>query len=262
MRKIQHLYRALRVFYGPQNWWPAKTSFEVVVGAYLTQNTAWGNVEKALTSLRKAGKLNVEGIRSLSLQKLQQLIRASGFFRQKSRSLKAFIQYLDARHAGSLRRMFARYRATPAALHALRDELLTLNGVGRETADSILLYGGNLPVFVVDAYTRRIFTRHGIVSETESYEEIRELVEKTLAALPGIEDNSPQLTPSSRHRHLAQHFNEMHALLVSVGKDHCYKSTPNCEGCPLRQFLPHTASEIVPARKARSAGLRSLLKKE
>ena len=242
MRKIQRLYRALRMFYGPLSWWPAKTSFEVVAGAYLTQNTSWSNVEKALGSLRKAGKLNVEGIRSVSLRKLQQLIRASGFFRQKSRSLKAFIQYLDARHGGSLRSMFARHRDTPAALHVLRNELLALNGVGRETADSILLYAGNLPVFVVDAYTRRIFARHGIVSEAASYEEIRELVEKSLAAVPADQENVSRVA-SIRRRELAQHFNKMHALLVNVGKDHCYKSAPDCEGCPLRQLLPRPLSQ-------------------
>jgi endonuclease III related protein len=244
MRKIQRLYRALQVFYGPQNWWPARTSFEVVAGAYLTQNTSWSNVERALGSLRKAGKLSVEGIRSLSLRKLQQLIRASGFFRQKSRSLKAFIQYLDARHAGSLRRMFARYRASSAALHVLRGELLALNGVGRETADSILLYAGNLPVFVVDAYTRRIFARHGIIPLTASYEAIRELVEKTLAAVPAEGENVSQLAPIIRRRDLARHFNEMHALLVSVGKDYCYKSAPDCEACPLRRFLPESRSPL------------------
>ncbi len=243
-RKIQRLYQALRVFYGPQNWWPARTSFEVVAGAYLTQNTTWNNVERALDSLRKAGKLSVEGIRSLSLRKLQQLIRASGFFRQKSRSLKAFIQYLDACHAGSLRRMFARHRASSGALHVLRDELLALNGVGRETADSILLYAGNLPVFVVDAYTRRVFARHGIVPEAASYEVIRELVEKTLAAVPADGENASQVPPIIMPRDLARHFNEMHALLVGVGKDYCYKSAPNCEACPLRRFLSGSRSPL------------------
>lgn len=238
MRKIQRLYRALGVFYGPQNWWPARTSFEVVAGAYLTQNTSWSNVELALGSLRKAGKLNIEGIRSLSLRKLHQLIRASGFFRQKSRSLKAFIQYLDTRHAGSLRRMFARYRSSSAALHVLRGELLALNGVGKETADSILLYAGNLPVFVVDAYTRRVFARHGIIPQTASYDVIRELVEKALAAARLDEEGFSQAPTIIERRNLARHFNEMHALLVRVGKDYCYKSAPDCEACPLRRFLP------------------------
>jgi endonuclease-3 related protein len=242
IRKIRRLYQALRASYGPQHWWPAKTSFEVVAGAYLTQNTSWKNVEHALRSLRKAGKLNVEGIRSLSVKRLEQLIRASGFFRQKSRSLKAFIQYLDARYAGSLRTMFARHRA-PATTHALRQELLALIGVGRETADSILLYAGNLPVFVVDAYTRRILERHALISRKTSYEDIREMMEKALAPAPAKGTAIPTTLTAKRRRDLAEHCNEMHALLVRIGKDYCYKSAPNCKACPLGCLLPQPLRE-------------------
>ena len=239
IQKIRHLYQVLRAYYGPQHWWPAKTTFEVVAGAYLTQNTSWNNVEKALNRLRKAGKLNIEGIRSLSSRELQRLIRASGFFRQKSRSLKSFIQYLDRRHAGSLRRMFAPSRASSDAVYALRQELLQLNGVGRETADSILLYGGNLPVFVVDAYTRRIFLRHRLISDDASYDEIRELAERALAEGSSGETRAiPKKQAAQSRRDWARHFNEMHALLVSVGKDYCFKSAPDCDGCPLRKLLP------------------------
>jgi len=238
MQKIHRIYTVLRTFYGPQSWWPAKTSFEVVVGAYLTQNTSWSNVERALGSLRRAGKLSVEGMSSLSVGKLGQLIRSSGYFRQKSRSLKAFLAYLDARHAGSLRRMFARHRTTPAALLGLREELLELHGIGRETTDSILLYAGNLPIFVVDAYTRRILVRHSIISEDVSYEAIRKLVEKALGPRHGSEKPFRTRPAAVIRSDLVRHFNEMHALLVRVGKDYCYKSDPNCEACPLRKLLP------------------------
>ena len=128
--------------------------FEVIVGAILTQNTSWTNVERALASLRAAGKLSVAGIRQVPLPKLEQLIRSSGYFRQKAQRLKNFVAFLDARYDGSLQRMFA----TPT--EQLRDELLALNGIGPETADSILLYAGNHSIFVVDAYTRRILERH------------------------------------------------------------------------------------------------------
>ncbi len=250
IQKIRRLYQVLRTYYGPQYWWPAKTTFEVVAGAYLTQNTSWNNVEKALNRLRKAGKLNIEGIRSLSMRELQRLIRASGFFRQKSRSLKAFIHYLDSHHAGSLRRMFARARTSSAAVHALRQELLQLNGVGRETADSILLYGGNLPVFVVDTYTRRIFLRHRLISDDASYDDVRKLVERALAEGSSGETKaiSKKQAAQSR-RECARHFNEMHALLVSVGKDYCFKSAPDCDGCPLRKLLPRALHEEARGRR-------------
>jgi len=241
-QKINRLYRALRVHYGPQRWWPARNSFEVVVGAYLTQNTAWNNVVRALGSLRRAGKLNVEGIRSLSVPALEKLIRASGFFRQKSRCLKTFVRYLDARHGGSLRRMFARHRGSLAAVHQLRAELLELTGVGRETADSILLYAGDLPIFVVDAYTRRVFLRHRLIDDDAAYEDIQTLVERALGGNGRCKTRSgdPGLNIEAQ-RDSARHFNEMHALLVRVGKDHCYKSAPNCDRCPLRKLLPKGA---------------------
>lgn len=239
VHKVRRLYRALEAHYGPLRWWPARTSFEVVAGAYLTQNTSWNNVKQALDNLRQAGKLSVEGVRSLSMPELRRLIRASGFYRQKSRSLKTFVEYLDKRHLGSLRRMFARHRSSSAALHLLREELLGLNGVGRETADSILLYAGNLPVFVVDAYTRRIFARHGIIAGTASYEEIRMLVELALGnSTPREAKGVAAKLATEKRRESAHHFNEMHALLVSAGKDYCYKSAPDCDRCPLRSLLP------------------------
>jgi endonuclease III related protein len=154
---IRAYYHTLFSAWGRQHWWPAQSRFEVIVGAYLTQNTAWTNVEKALGNLRKARLSDGQRNPAHAAGELEQLIRPSGYFRQKAQRLKTFVRFLDERYGGSLARMFARPTAE------LRDELLALNGVGPETADSILLYAGNHPVFVVDAYTRRILERHGIV---------------------------------------------------------------------------------------------------
>lgn len=163
--QIRSYYRALFRAWGPQNWWPARSRFEVIVGAFLTQNTAWTNVEKALANLRAARLLSVKGIRDVRLAELERLIRPSGYFRQKAKRLKTFVNFLDQRYSGSLTRLFSRPTAE------LREELLQLNGVGPETADSILLYAGNHPVFVVDAYTRRILARHEILPEEAAYED-------------------------------------------------------------------------------------------
>ena len=171
---IRNYYDCLFSAWGRQHWWPAQSRFEVIVGAYLTQNTAWTNVEKALRSLRKARLLTISGIRRTPVDELERLIRSAGYFRQKAQRLKIFVSFLDDRYGGSLARMFARPTAE------LRDELLALNGVGPETADSILLYAGNHPVFVVDAYTRRILERHGIIRKAADYEEIRTLFEAAL----------------------------------------------------------------------------------
>lgn len=215
---ILRLYRKLAKAYGPLHWWPARTRFEVIVGAFLTQNTSWKNVEQALRNLRKAGILNIDGIRRTSRGDLEQLIRPSGYFRQKSARLKTFIAFLDQRHGGSLSRMFAQ----PA--DQLRKDLLDLNGVGPETADAILLYAGKLPVFVVDAYTKRIFERHGITPPAAKYEALRSKVETALAAAYAKSE-------------LADHFNEFHALMVEAGKRHC-GTVAKCAGCPLQPLLP------------------------
>src|SRR5258708_22809186 len=172
--QIQSYYRALFRAWGPQHWWPAQTRFEMIVGAYLTQNSAWTNVVKALANLRRARRLSLKGIREASLGELERLIRPSGYFRQKAMRLKSFVAFLDQQHDGSLRKLFMK------PTHDLREELLNLDGIGPETADSILLYAGNHPVFVVDAYTRRILGRHGIIPEKATYEEIRELFQRTL----------------------------------------------------------------------------------
>jgi endonuclease-3 related protein len=162
-RKIRQLFRTLEQALGAQHWWPAGSAFEVVVGAYLTQNTAWTNVEQAMENLRRAGALSVSGIRDIALEELERLVRPAGYFRQKAARLKLFVAHLDAHYGGSLAAMFAR----PG--EALRDELLGLPGIGPETADSILLYAACGEVFVVDSYTRRIFERHGLAQTETAY---------------------------------------------------------------------------------------------
>lgn len=271
---IRAYYRTLFSAWGRQHWWPAQSRFEVIVGAYLTQNTSWVNVERALHSLRQARRLSVSGIRRTPQPKLERLIRSAGYFRQKAQRLKTFVHFLDESYGGSLARMFAQ------PTEKLRDELLALNGVGPETADSILLYAGNHPVFVVDAYTRRILERHQIISPRTDYDEIRDLFERALpdlAPAPRPESREPTLSLSKgrlalggadkeiprtkagaanlatpprgsshppsrmstvRRTALAQVFNEMHGLIVGVGKNYCQKSQPRCEQCPLQKFLP------------------------
>ena len=247
-RQIQAYYRTLFSAWGCQHWWPARTRFEVIVGAYLTQNTAWTNVESALSNLRSARLLNLEGIRQAALPELERLIHCAGYFRQKARRLKTFVAFLDQHYGGSLSKLLS--QPTPK----LRQELLSLNGVGPETADSILLYAGNHPVFVVDAYTRRILDRHGVLPEKTAYEDIRQLFEGALHPLaaealtaksgePGAAPRSgaghpPSRMSTSRRTTLAQVYNEMHGLIVGVGKHYCRKSQAKCDECPLRSFLP------------------------
>jgi endonuclease-3 related protein len=209
-------YDALFRAHGPQHWWPARTRFEVIVGAILTQNTSWTNVERVITALRREKLLSAAAIEGVSLERLAELIRSSGYFRQKARKLKEFVRFLRENYGGSLNKMFA----APTAV--LRQQLLGVHGIGPETADSILLYAGGHKVFVVDAYTRRILERHGLVREKASYEEIRELFECSL-------------TPD------AALYNEYHALIVHTGKHFCQKQQPDCEHCALASFLPAPA---------------------
>lgn len=244
-KTLRDYYRALLAAWGMQDWWPARTRFEVIVGAFLTQNTAWTNVERALANLRAARVLSVAGVRRTPLRRLERLVRPAGYFRQKAARLKAFVHFLDTRYGGSLTRMFA----VPTPL--LRAELLALNGVGPETADSILLYAGGHASFVVDAYTRRILERHGIIDGKASYEDVRQLFQRAL-----IDEPSPAFSAGARNSKLeirnsrfrspkyvvpgivpAQAFNECHALLVLAAKRHCLKAAPHCQGCPLEPFL-------------------------
>ena len=245
---VRALYRKLARAWGRQHWWPAETPFEVVVGAILTQNTSWNNVERALANLRGADVLSVEGIRHLPLPQLEQLVRSSGYFRQKSRRLKNFVAFLDQRYGGSLERMFA----TPT--EQLRAELLNQKGIGPETADGILLYAGHYEIFVVDAYARRILGRHQAVSSTAKYDEIRRVVERALQREQPAESRGPGQTGQPPVHHasamstaqrtpLAQVYNEMHGLLVQVGKHYCLKQQPRCDTCPLRSILPISLEE-------------------
>lgn len=248
---VRKIYQILSRAWGPQHWWPAESPFEVIVGAILTQNTSWTNVERAMAKLREANVLSVEGIRSLPLAELEQLVRSSGYYRQKAQRLKTFISYLDAAHAGSLQRMFS------APTIELRQELLALNGVGQETADSILLYAANHDIFVVDSYARRVLQRHNAVGNDAKYDEVRSLVERALRReTPATEGSAPGITLTGLHTHLpslmsrsartplAQVFNEMHGLFVQVGKYYCWKKDPDCVHCPLRPLLPGPAPDL------------------
>ncbi len=234
---IRAYYRALLRAWGSQDWWPAHTRFEVVAGAYLTQNTAWKNVERALANLRAEGRLSVEGIRKTPLRRLQQLVRPSGYFRQKAQRLKTFVTFLDRRYGGSLTRLFAR------PTQELRRELLELNGIGPETADSILLYAGGHAAFVVDAYTQRVLHRHGVLPRPAGYEDIRALVEEALHGEPP--PRAARSRQARRHKFrlagaetAARVYSEYHALFVELGKRHCLKAEAKCSGCPLEPFLP------------------------
>jgi endonuclease-3 related protein len=207
-------YDALFIAHGPQHWWPGRTAFEIIVGAILTQNTSWTNVETAIWNLRREKLLTPRAIEVVSFTRLARLIRSSGYFRQKAKKLKCFVRFLRSEYGGSLRKMFG----TPTA--ALREKLLGVHGIGPETADSILLYAGNHAVFVVDAYTRRLLERHQLASPKQSYEEIRELFERNLSG------DAPL-------------YNEFHALIVRTGKEYCRTRNPRCNECPLHSFLPH-----------------------
>ncbi len=210
---LQEYFDALLLANGEQNWWPSRYPFEVIVGAILVQNTAWKNAKLAITNLREAGLLSPAAIEKTPLPRLARLIRSSGYFRQKARKLKAFVAFLRRSHGGSLRAMFR----TPTV--ELREQLLQVHGIGPETADCILLYAGHRPVFVVDAYARRILKRHGLAHGNESYETVRGLFEQSLPSDPRL-------------------FNEFHALIVHTGKHHCRNRAPICSTCTLRPFLP------------------------
>ncbi|HUI84167.1 MAG TPA: endonuclease III domain-containing protein [Candidatus Binatia bacterium] len=250
-RMIRALYRKLARAWGPQHWWPAESPFEVIAGAILTQNTAWANVERAIASLRAAGVLSVGGIREVGLPELEQLVRSSGYYRRKARRLKRFVAFLDETYGGSVERMFT------AATQPLRTQLLSLNGIGHETADAILLYAGNHEIFVVDAYARRILERHGAIGTKAGYEDIRVLVERALQREQGggagregsaepVHIHAPTTMSEASRPPLAQIYNEMHGLLVQVGKHYCGKAEAKCEKCPLRSLLPDGKRALFP----------------
>ena len=211
---LRTLYARLVRAFGPQHWWPAKTPFEVMVGAILTQATRWHNVERALARLRAERALAPRRLLALPPGRLARAVRPSGYFRQKARRLRTFTRWYAARYGGSPRRMFR----TPWP--ALRAELLALHGIGPETADSILLYAGGRPVFVVDAYTMRVFRRHRLIGPQAAYADVQALAMRRLPAD-------------------ARLYNEFHALLVAVGKQYCHRRVPACRRCPLKT-LPHS----------------------
>lgn len=204
------VFRLMADHFGPRHWWPADTRIEVCVGAILTQNTAWGNVEKALAQLQSAGMMTDEGLRNVNLQRLELLIRPAGFFRVKSRRLKAFVEWFHTRFGADFPLMFS------GDWQLLRNELLAVHGVGPETCDAILLYAGGKPSFVVDSYTRRLFYRLGHLREAAGYDETRRLFMENLAPDAVL-------------------FNEYHALIVEQCKQFCRK-TPRCSACPLNRI--------------------------
>ncbi|MBL8028160.1 MAG: hypothetical protein JNL74_17185 [Fibrobacteres bacterium] len=203
---VGRVYSILNSHFGPLYWWPAKTPFEVMVGAILTQNTSWANVEKAINLLKQNKMLSIKALRQAKLDVIQKNIRPSGFFVQKSERIKRLIGLIDSEFKGSISFM------ANQPLPQLREMLLATNGIGPETADSILLYALQKPVFVVDAYTRRIFGRIGLLVGTETYEEVRCVFEKNIEA---------------------ETYNQYHALIVETAKNFCKKRVPLCIECPL-----------------------------
>ena len=214
---VLDIYRRLLDRFGPQGWWPGETAFEVAVGAILTQNTNWKNVEKAIVNLKRVGALSPSKMKRLSRRRLAALIRPAGYYNVKAERLGNFMEYLDSRHGMDMDGL----GRTPG--RRLREELLSVGGIGPETADSILLYGCGKPFFVVDAYTRRIGSRHGICPSRASYDEVQEIF---TAALPRS----------------VKVFNEFHALIVRLGKSRCRPSSPRCEECPLEPMLNFTGA--------------------
>lgn len=225
--RLIEIYQLLFDRFGPQNWWPGETVFEVITGAILTQNTNWANVEKAITNLKSADLLTPERLYHLDISQLAELIRPAGYYNIKAKRLKSFLNWLFHNYDGRLENL------EDLGTDRLRAELLAVNGVGPETADSILLYAFGRPIFVVDAYTARVAVRHGLIEPDADYEQLRELFQSNLP-------HSPTLCEAKRSSGVqeSQLFNEYHALLVRLGKEFC-RPTARCSGCPLEK-LPHT----------------------
>lgn len=212
VNELLAIYHRLLKFFGGQGWWPAETPFEVVVGAVLTQNTAWRNVERAIANLKEAEVLAPQGLIGLDETRLAGLIRPAGYYNVKARRLKGLMDFLYKEYGGDLERMFSE------PLSSLRGKLLAVKGVGPETADSILLYAGGKPIFVIDAYTRRVLSRHGMITDGASYGDIQDLFMRSL----------PQDVTL---------YKEYHALFVRLAKTFC-KAKPLCAGCPVEDGWP------------------------
>ena len=202
------IYKSLYNFFGPLNWWPGDTPFEIMVGAILTQNTSWSNVEKAINNLKKEYLLEPQNLYHINQEELAQLIKPSGYYNIKAQRLKNFVTFFIEEFDGSLKNMFS------GDGEELRKKLLKVKGIGLETADSILLYAGRKPYFVVDAYTKRIFSRHKLITEDASYHQIQEFFSRNL-------DSDVEL------------FNEFHAQIVMLGKTICTSKNPYCSKCPI-----------------------------
>ncbi|MDD5169219.1 MAG: endonuclease III domain-containing protein [Syntrophales bacterium] len=201
-------YELLNAFFGNLNWWPGESPIEIIIGAILTQNTSWRNVEKAISEMKSHNVLSISGILDAEERVLANLIRPSGYYNIKAARLKAFCRFVQDKYDGSLEKMFT------DELLPLRKQLIEVKGIGDETADCILLYSGRKPIFVVDTYTRRILLRHGAINEKASYGEVQELFMQNLP--PDISS-----------------YNQYHALFVETGKQFCLKKVPRCESCPL-----------------------------
>lgn len=214
--KLMQIYDLLLARYGRQGWWPGSGCFETIVGAILTQNTNWANVDKALNKLKAAGALDADKLHHMDQDTLAELIRPAGYYNIKAGRLKNFLTWLYDNYDGNLEAI------SGMSVYSLREELLSVKGIGKETADSILLYGFNKPVFVVDTYTARVMIRHGLIDHEADYEQLRDLFESSLPADTKL-------------------YNEFHALIVQTGKNHC-KPKPKCAGCPL-ESLPHETQQ-------------------
>jgi endonuclease-3 related protein len=210
--QLVSIYENLNDYFGNCNWWPGDTPFEIAVGAILTQNTNWTNVEKAIRNLKSANIFSPGRLLKENDDTVSQLIRPSGYYNVKTKRLKAFLYFLQREYGGAMERMFEE------ELPTLREKLLSVKGVGEETADSILLYGGGKPIFVVDAYTRRILGRHGIIDDDYNYGDIQKLFMTHLAPDVSL-------------------YNQYHALLVNTGKEFC-RQKPRCDACPLKEKAP------------------------
>ncbi len=215
--RLRNLYETLATHYGPQHWWPSQSLLETIIGACLTQGTAWTAVERSLANLRQRNLLHFEALRTLPIDELRELIRPSGFMQRKAATLHAILDLIHTHYNGSIK-AFAR---TP--LPEARKQLLAISGIGPETADAILLYALHQPAMVVDEYLRRVAIRHGLAPSRASYAHLQQLVLTAFA-----EEQHPAT--------LANHYNEFHALIVQTGKDHC-RRTPDCAQCPLRADL-------------------------
>jgi len=220
MTVLLEIYKRLFQSFGPQHWWPGETPFEIAVGAILTQNTNWGNVEKAIDNLKRHGTLSAKAIHNMPVKRLSELIRPAGYFTIKAKRLKSFVDFLMNDYHGSMKRM-----KHEDIMHSLREKLLSVNGVGPETADSILLYALEKPVFVIDAYTKRVLSRHAIMEHEKPYEKFQELFHSSL-------------------REDVRLFNEYHALFVKVGKTFCKRKKPLCDKCPLNMSFKYDAIKI------------------